>query len=87
MKMCNNGRCPLTRQGMERHLEHNNEKSDDKEIQDSLIDGFDDIIIKQINERLNQEFSNLSSLETKAGILIAAIAAILTITFTGSGVT
>jgi hypothetical protein len=72
---------------MERHQEHDGKKLDDKEIKDSQIDGFDDVIIKQTNERLNQEFSNLSSLETKAGILIAAIAAILTITFTGLGIT
>ncbi len=84
MKMCNNGRCPLTRQGMERHPEHDDEKSDNKEIKDSQIDGFDDIIIKQTNERLGQEFSNLASVETKASVLIVATAAILSMIFTGS---
>lgn len=83
MKMCNNGKCGLTRQGMDRHPEHENEV-DDEEIWDSNTIGFDDVIIHQTNERLNQEFANLSSLETKAGILIAAVAAIVTILVSGS---
>lgn len=75
--LCNDGRCKKIREGLY-HNAHD-KTNENNEIEDSEIEGFDDIIIHQTNERISQEFSNISSLETKAGILIGFIAAMLTI--------
>lgn len=48
-------------------------------LKDSKIPGFDDIIIEHTKDRISQEFSNFSSIETKAGIIIAAVAVIFTL--------
>jgi hypothetical protein len=52
---------------------------DDDDIRDSGIPKFDDIIIEHTKERISQEFSNFSSIETKAGIILAAVAIIFTL--------
>jgi len=53
--------------------------SDDDSIKDSEILDFDDVIIEHTKDRISQELSNFSSIETKAGILLAANAVIFTL--------
>lgn len=78
--LCNDGRCKITRMG----IFHKTHDSEDNNIEDSTIEGFDDIIIENTRERISQELSNFSSIETKAGIVIAASAAIITFILTPS---
>lgn len=48
-------------------------------IEDSSIQGFNDVIIEHTKERISHELSSFTSIETKAGITIATAAAILAI--------
>jgi len=75
--LCIDGKCKKTRAGLY-HEKHDVLNMTD-EIEDSTTDGFDDVIIDQTKERITQEFSNISSIETKAGIMITANAVIFTI--------
>jgi len=63
---------------------HKSHNFQDDNIEDSNIEGFDDVIIEHTKERISQELSNFSSIETKAGIIIAATAAIITFILTPS---
>lgn len=53
--------------------------SNDDGIKDSEIPDFDDIIIEHTKDRISQELSNFSSIETKASIILAANAVIFTL--------
>lgn len=51
----------------------------DDGIKDSENPDFDDIMIEHTQERISQELSNFSSIDTKAGIILAANAVIFTL--------
>jgi len=55
--------------------------SQDDELKESDIEGFDDEIIKQTNERIMQEFMISSSIETKSSILIGTVGLIFVVFF------